>query len=86
MAFRRVQTLGTITASTLGDDAAHTLTGLVMSPNSGVRINEFSGQDVFVKLTLAGTAVTVTNGTYVKASTSLIIHPEEKPHLGPGNI
>ncbi len=86
MAFRRVQTLGTITASTLGDDAAHTLTGLVLSPNSGIRINEFAGQDVFVKLTLAGTAVTATNGTYVKASSSLIIHPEEKPHNGPGNI
>ena len=86
MAFRRVQTLGTITASTLGDDAAHSLTGLVLSPNSGIRVNEFAGQDVFVKLTLAGTAVTATNGTYVKASSSLIIHPEEKPHNGPGNI
>ena len=82
MAFRRVQNLGTVTASTLGDDAAHTLTGLVLSPNSGIRINEFAGNDVFVKLTLAGTAVTATNGTYVKASSSLIIHPEEKPHNG----
>ena len=52
----------------------------------GIRVNEFAGQDVFVKLTLAGTAVTATNGTYVKASSSLIIHPEEKPHNGPGNI
>ena len=86
MAFRRVQTLGTITASTLGDDAAHSLTGLVLSPNSGIRVNEFAGQDVFVKLTLAGTAVTATNGTYVKASSSVIIHPEEKPRSGPGNI
>ena len=86
MAIRRVQNLGTITASTLGDDAAHSLTGLVLSPNSGVRVNEFAGNDVFVKLTLAGTAVTATNGTYVKASSSLIIHPEEKPQNGPGNI
>ena len=86
MAFRRVQNLGTVTASTLGDDAAHSLTGLVISPNSGVRVNEFAGNDVFVKLTLAGTAVTATNGTYIKASTSLIIHPEEKPQNGPGNI
>ena len=86
MAIRRVQNLGTITASTLGDDAAHSLTGLVISPNSGVRVNEFAGNDVFVKLTLAGTAVTATNGTYVKASSSLIIHPEEKPQNGPGNI
>ena len=82
MAFRRVQNLGTVTASTLGDDAAHSLTGLVISPNSGVRVNEFAGNDVFVKLTLAGTAVTATNGTYIKASSSLIIHPEEKPQNG----
>ena len=42
MAFRRVQNLGTITASTLGDDAAPDLTELVLSPNSGVRVNEFN--------------------------------------------
>ena len=29
------------TRSTLGDDAAHSLTELVLSPNSGVRVNEF---------------------------------------------
>ena len=52
MAFRRVQTLGTITASTLGDDAAHTLTGLVLSPNSGIRVMSLQGKTYLLKLLL----------------------------------
>ena len=86
MALKLIRHAGTITASTMGDDAAHGVELGKLVRGNAIRVNEFAGNDVFVKLTLDGTAVTATNGTYVKASSSVIIHPEEKPRSGPGNI
>jgi len=78
MALKLIRHVGSITASTLGDDAAHGLALGKLGQSNVFRINEFGGQDVFVKITSIDqrTAVTSTNGLYVRANTSITVVPE----------
>ena len=78
MALKLIRHVGSITASTLGDDAAHGLALGKLGQSNVFRINEFGGQDVFVKITSIDqrTAVTSTNGLYVRANTSITLVPE----------
>ena len=51
MALKLIRHVGSITASTLGDDAAHGLALGKLGQSNVFRINEFGGQDVFIKIT-----------------------------------
>ena len=69
---------GTITTS---DTAADTAAGLELgklSRGSAFRVSEYGGQDVFIKVTLTSdrTAVTSTNGMYLRANNTVIVVPE----------
>ena len=78
MAIKLIRHAGTITASTMGDDAAHSLDCGLMGKGQVLRVSEFAGQDVFVKVTDSdtATAVTASNGIYLKASSSILVVPE----------
>ena len=79
MAFKLIRHCGGITASTMGDDAAHGLSLTTLSPGGGYRVSEYGGNDCFVRITNEGTAVTATTGHYLKGGTSIFIIPEERP-------
>ena len=78
MAIKLIRHAGTITASTMGDDAAHSLDCGLMGKGQVLRVSEFAGQDVFIKVTDSdtATAVTASNGIYLKASSSILVVPE----------
>jgi len=78
MALKLVRHAGTITASTMGDDAAHGVELGKLVRGHAVRVNEFAGKDVFIKVTSIDqrTAVTSSNGLYVRGSTSVTVVPE----------
>ena len=78
MAIKLVRHAGTITASTMGDDAAHSVDCGLLGKGQVIRVSEFAGQDVFVKVTDSdtGTAATSSNGIYLKSSSSILIAPE----------
>ena len=78
MALKLVRFIGSITAATLADDAAHGLELGKLSRGSSFRVSEIGGNDVFFKLTLTSdrTAVTATNGMYLKANSSITVVPE----------
>ena len=78
MALKLVRHAGTITASTMGDDAAHGLELGKLVRGNAIRVNEFAGQDIFIKVTGIDvqTAVTSSNGMYVKGGTSVTVVPE----------
>ena len=78
MALKLIRHVGTITASTLGDDAAHGLALGKLGNGNAFRVNEFAGKDVFIKVTSIDqrTAVTSSNGLYVRGSTSVTVVPE----------
>ena len=81
-----VRTVGTITASTMGDDAAHSLDCGTLTPFTSLRISEVGGQDAFVKITEAGTAVTSTNGILLKAKSTVLLSPDSRPDVGEGFV
>ena len=81
-----VRTVGTITASTMGDDAAHSLDCGTLTPFTSLRVSEVGGQDAFVKITEAGTAVTSTNGILLKANSSVLLSPDARPSVGEGRV
>ena len=78
MALKLVRHAGTITASTMGDDAAHGLELGKLVKGHAIRVSEFAGQDIFIKVTSidAQTAVTSSNGMYVKGGTTVTVVPE----------
>ena len=78
MALKLVRHAGTITASTMGDDAAHGLELGKLVKGHAIRVSEFAGQDIFIKVTGidAQTAVTSSNGMYVKGGTTVTVVPE----------
>ena len=78
MALKLIRHVGTITASTLGDDAAHGLELGKLVKGHAIRVNEFGGQDIFIKITSIDqrTAVTSRYGLYVRANTSVTVVPE----------
>ena len=61
------------------NDSAASLVVGYLSPGASLRISEFGGQDGFVKVTQEGTAVTATNGSYIRANSTITIVPEERP-------
>ena len=81
-----VRTVGTITASTMGDDAAHSLDCGTLTPFTSLRVSEVGGQDTFVKITEAGTAVTSTNGILLKANSTVLLSPDSRPDVGEGFV
>ena len=81
-----VRTVGTITASTMGDDAAHSLDCGTLTPFTSLRVSEVGGQDAFVKITEAGTAVTSSNGVLLKANSSVLLSPDARPSVGEGRV
>ena len=83
MALKLVRFIGSIT---LGDDNASGIEIGKLGGGSVFRISEFAGQDIFFKITLNSdrTAVTATNGMYLKASTSITVVPEEIIRNGEG--
>ena len=78
MALKLIRHVGTITASTLGDDASHGLELGKLVKGHAVRVSEFAGQDIFIKVTSIDlqTAVTATNGMYLKGGTTITVVPE----------
>ena len=79
MAFKLIRHCGGITASTMGDDAAHGLSLTTLAAAAAYRVSEYAGQDCFVRITNEGTAVTATTGHYLKAGTSITVIPEQRP-------
>ena len=78
MALKLIRHVGTITASTLGDDAAHGLALGKLGNGNAFRVSEFAGQDVFIKVTSIDqrTTVTSSNGLYLRANNTVTIVPE----------
>ena len=84
MALKLVRHAGTITVSTMGDDAAHGLELGKLVKGHAIRVNEFGGNDVFIKVTSIDlqTAVTATNGMYLKGGTTITVVPEaDRPSI-----
>jgi|TARA_B110000196_G_C20998683_1_gene591917 hypothetical protein len=79
MAFKLIRHCGGVPASTTADDAAHGLDLTTLSPAGAYRVSEYAGQDCFIRITNEGTAVTATTGYYLKAGTSIVVVPEERP-------
>ena len=83
MSYRLIKQIGVITAANLADDSEHSTSAFTIGINSSIRVSEFGGNDVFVKISNEGTVVTnssgVSNGTYLKAGTSIVIVPDDKP-------
>ena len=78
MALKLVRHAGTITVSTMGDDAAHGLELGKLVKGHAIRVSEFAGQDVFVKVTDSDTATAATssNGIYLRANNTITLVPE----------
>tara|TARA_B100001564_G_C20543225_1_gene625333 strand:+ start:59 stop:517 length:459 start_codon:yes stop_codon:yes gene_type:complete len=84
MIYKLISTKGEITATSLGDDAAHSLDIGSISPHSFLRISEVegAGDGAFVKVTSGGTTVTSTNGSYLPAASTITLVPEgERPSV-----
>ena len=76
MAYRLLRHIGKIEQA---DNAAALLDLLYLSPGACYRVSEFGGQDGFFLITNEGTTVTATNGTYIKASSSVFVLPDVRP-------
>ena len=78
MALKLIRFVDTITASTMGDDAAHGVALGKLGNGNAFRVSEFAGQDVFIKITSIDqrTAVTSSNGMYLKGGTTVTVVPE----------
>ena len=70
----------------MGDDAAHSLDCGTLTPFTSLRVSEVGGQDAFVKITEAGTAVTSTNGILLKANSTVLLSSDSRPSLGEGFV
>ena len=75
MAYRLLRHIGKIEQ---GNDSAALLDLLYLSPGACFRVSEFGGQDGFFLISNEGTTVTATNGTYIKAATSVFILQKKK--------
>jgi len=79
MSFKTLRNAGTISASTLGDDAAHDVDIGKLSSATSFRVTEFGGQDVFFLISEDYSAVTSTNGFYLKAGSTTTVNPSVRP-------
>ncbi len=78
MAIKLIRHAGTLSASDTADDAAHSLDCGLLGKGQALRVNEFGGQDLFIKVTDTDTATAATssNGLYLRANTSVVIVPD----------
>ena len=78
MALKLIRFVDTITASTMGDDAAHGVALGKLGNGNAFRVSEFAGQDVFLKVTSIDqrTTVTSSNGLYLRANNTVTVVPE----------
>jgi hypothetical protein len=76
MAYQLLRHIGNITQAS---DAADILDLLYLSPGACYRVSEFGGQDGFFLISNEGTTVTSTNGTYIKASSTVFVLPDIRP-------
>jgi hypothetical protein len=76
MAFKLIRRANVVTAANTADDAQHTVDLGKLSGGAAFRVSEFGGQDVFFKITNEGTAVTSTNGIFLRAGQSVIVVAE----------
>ena len=78
MALKLIRHCGTIAATDLADDTAAGLALGKLGNGNAFRLNEFGGQDVFIKITINSdhTTVTSTNGMYLRANSTIVAYPE----------
>ena len=78
MALKLIRHVGTIATSDLADDTAAGLALGKLGNGNAFRLNEFGGQDVFIKVTSIDqrTTVTSSNGLYLRANTTVTLVPE----------
>ena len=78
MALKLIRHVGTIATSDLADDTAAGLALGKLGNGNAFRLNEFGGQDVFIKVTSIDkrTAVTSSNGLYLRANNTITVVPE----------
>ena len=78
MALKLIRHCGTIAATDLADDTAAGLALGKLGNGNAFRLNEFGGQDVFIKVTSIDkrTAVTSSNGLYLRANNTITVVPE----------
>ena len=59
----------------MGDDETHSVDCGLLGKGQVIRVSEFGGQDVFIKVTDSDTATAFTssNGIYLKNSSSIIV-------------
>ena len=79
MSFKTLRNAGGITATQTADDAAHETDIGKLSPAASFRVTEYAGQDVLFLISDDYTAVTSSNGFYLKASTSTTVVPSTRP-------
>ena len=77
MSFKMLRHVGKIEQA--NDSARKFPSCWLFKARHSLRISEFGGQDGFVKVTQEGTAVTATNGSYIRANSTITIVPEERP-------
>ena len=78
MALKLIRHCGTIAATDLADDTAAGLALGKLGNGNAFRLNEFGGQDVFIKVTSIDqrTTVTSSNGLYLRANNTITVVPE----------
>ena len=78
MALKLIRHVGTIATSDLADDTAAGLALGKLGNGYAVRLSEFGGQDVFIKITSIDqrTTVTSSNGLYLRANNTITVVPE----------
>jgi len=78
MALKLIRHVGTIATSDLADDTAAGLALGKLGNGNAFRLNEFGGQDVFIKVTSIDqrTTVTSSNGLYLRANNTITVVPE----------
>ena len=79
MSFKTLRNAGTISAATLGDDAAHDTDIGKLSLATSFRVTEFGGDDVFFLISDDYSTVTSSNGFYLKANTTTTVVPSVRP-------
>ena len=78
MALKLIRHVGTIATSDLADDTTAGLALGKLGNGNAFRLNEFGGQDVFIKVTSIDqrTTVTSSNGLYLRANNTITVVPE----------
>tara|TARA_B110000046_G_C12927863_1_gene370116 strand:- start:97 stop:651 length:555 start_codon:yes stop_codon:yes gene_type:complete len=76
MAYQLLRHIGNITQA---NDSAALLDLLYLSPGACFRISEFGGEDGFFLISNEGTTVTATNGTYIRANSTVFVFPDIRP-------